>query len=404
MFVNRFFWPDQSATSQILSDLAFDLAASGMPVRVVTSRHRHDGGDGGLPVSETAQGVVIDRIWSTRSKLPGLVGRALDYITFYLSAAWALWRRVDRKTIVVCKTDPPLLSLVAAPVVKLRGATLVNWLQDLFPEVAGALGVKGVRGGPFRLLQRARNASLRTAATNVILGSRMEELLAGQGNSPASLRIIPNWADGDAIRPLDASLNPLRAEWGLADKFVVGYSGNLGRAHEFTTILDAAKVLASRTDIAFLFIGGGAQRRSVEEAVAQSGLSNIHFRPYQPRENLRESLGVADAHLVSLNPALEGLIVPSKFYGIAAAGRATLFIGDQDGEIPRVLREGDCGLSIDIGDAEGLAGAVRALADDRERCRELGQNARQLFDARFERKQAVRAWREVLQDARSRVS
>jgi glycosyltransferase involved in cell wall biosynthesis len=400
LFVNRFFYPDQSATSQILSDLAFDLAASGMTVRVVTSRLRHGGG-GGFAASEVVQGVAVDRVWSTASKLPGLVGRALDYVSFYVSATWMLWRRVDASTIVVCKTDPPLISLFAAPVVLLRRATLVNWLQDLFPEVARALGVKGVHGSSFRLLQRARNASLRAAQTNVVLGQRMEDLVAKQGVSPASIRIIPNWADGSAIRPLEPSLNPLRAEWGLADKFVVGYSGNFGRAHEFATIVEAAKLLAGRTDVAFLFIGGGAQRLSVEETVARSGLSNIHFQPYQPRERLTESLGVADAHLVSLNPALEGLIVPSKFYGIAAAGRATLFIGDVDGEIPRVLRQEECGLALDIGDAAGLAAAIATLADDRGMCERFGENARRLLVTRYGRDHAVRAWREVLLGARA---
>jgi glycosyltransferase involved in cell wall biosynthesis len=400
IFLNRFFYPDQSATSQILSDLAFDLAALGVNVRVVTSRLRHGGG-GGLPPSETVQGVAVDRVWSTASGLPGLLGRALDYVSFYVSATWMLWRRVDASTVVVCKTDPPLISLFAAPIVRLRGATLVNWLQDLFPEVARALHVKGVHGFKFRLLQRARNASLRAARTNVVLGHRMEDLVTRQGVPPDSLRIIPNWADGNAIRPLAPSLNPLRVEWGVADKFVVGYSGNFGRAHEFATILDAAKLLVGRRDVAFLFIGGGAQRRSVEEAAARLGLPNIHFQPYQPRERLTESLGAADAHLISLNPALEGLIVPSKFYGIAAAGRATLFIGDLDGEIPRVLRKAECGLALNMGDAAGLAEAIGTLADDRRMCERMGENARALLVGHYGRDHAVHAWRDVLVKAQS---
>jgi len=137
--------------------------------------------------------------------------------------------------------------------------------------------------------------------------------------------------------------NALRREWGLDGRFVVGYSGNLGRAHEFATFFGAAERLCGRQDVVFLFIAAGAQREQVDEEVGRRGLGNVLFKPYQPWERLHESLSAADVHLVSLNAALEGLIVPSKFYGIAAAGRPTLFVGNTDGEIARLLREGDCG-------------------------------------------------------------
>ena len=350
LFVNRFFYPDNSATSQLLADLTFDLASEGEAVEVVTSRLRYDGPGTEPLTDEMVQGVHVHRVWSSRFGRTHLLGRALDYFTFYVAAMWMLWRQVNRNTVVVAKTDPPLLSLIVAPVVRWRGATLVNWLQDLFPEVAAALGVRWVRGPALSLLRRARNASLRAARTNVVLGRRMEARVLAQGVPAAQVRIIPNWADGEAVQPLAREANPLRATWALQGQFVVGYSGNLGRAHEFETFLEAADALTERREVVFLFIGGGAQRAAVEHAARQRGLANVLFRPYQPRTRLSESLGVADVHLVSLNPALEGLIVPSKFYGIAAAGRPTLFVGDVDGEIPQVLRDAECGYAVASGE------------------------------------------------------
>ena len=157
------------------------------------------------------------------------------------------------------------------------------------------------------------------------------------------MTVIPNWADGHAITPVAHDDNPLRRDWGLEGKFVVGYSGNLGRAHEFETILGAAERLKNDPRIRFLFIGSGAQAESVRTAAAKRGLDNLMFQPYQPREMLKFSLGAADAHLVVLRPDLEGLIVPSKTYGCLAAGRPVIFMGDPQGEIGRMLAGVRCG-------------------------------------------------------------
>ena len=142
VFVNRYFHPDHSATSQMLSDLAFHLAARGWDVEVVTSRQRYDDARRSLPSRETVRGVDVRRVWSTRFGRGFLPGRALDYATFYVSAFFALLRRGGRDTTIVALTDPPLISVVAALAAMLRGATLINWTQDLFPEVAEALGMR----------------------------------------------------------------------------------------------------------------------------------------------------------------------------------------------------------------------------------------------------------------------
>lgn len=400
IFVNRYFYPDESATSQILSDLAFELGANSSEIIVVTSRLRYGTLSGPtLQPRDRVANVSIYRVWSTNFGRERLVGRAFDYASFYVSAAILLFRLCNRSTIVVAKTDPPLVSLIVAPVAKVRGSKMVNWIQDLFPEVARALDMRLVSGIVLSALRAARNMTLREAWINVVLGDRMREVLESQGVDPSKIRIVPNWADGSAIRPITASLNPLREAWGLGGSFVVGYSGNLGRAHEFSTILDAAHKLRDRADIKFLFIGGGAQLRTVEDEVNRLGLSNVVFKPYQPRELLAQSLSTADLHLVTLNPSMEGLIVPSKFYGIAAAGRPTLFIGDPDGEIPRILSEGSCGYSVETGDSSEAAAIIATLSRSPELAGELGKNARSIFDRKFDRRIGIKAWMSLLEAA-----
>src|SRR5713101_3363648 len=135
VFVNRFFYPDQSATSQLLTDLAFHLAKTGVAVHVVTSRQLYGNSDALLSSKDNICGVRVTRVWTTRFGRQNLPGRTLDYLTFYLSAARSLFALLKPGNVVVAKTDPPLISVVAAMVAKIRGAKLVNWLRDLFPEI-----------------------------------------------------------------------------------------------------------------------------------------------------------------------------------------------------------------------------------------------------------------------------
>ena len=396
IFVNRYCHPDHSATSQILSDLAGNLAEKGMSVAMVASRQRYDDPDAELPTTEQWRGIAIHRLWTCRFGRTHLLGRAIDYLTFYLSLPLTLWPLLRSGDIVVAKTDPPLIALVVAPIARLRGAALVNWLQDVFPEVAVALGERAVPRPLAWALQRLRNRSLKMAAMNVAIGERMAEYLITQGLPAERVRVIPNWAHEDDIRPMPSSRSQTRHELELDGKFVVGYSGNMGRAHDPDTIFDAASQLVNEDGIAFLIIGGGYGYERLRKRAAESGLRNIRFLAYQARERLSDSMAAADLHLVSLRPELEGRIVPSKFYGIAAAERPIAFIGDPDGELARLIAESDCGFSVEQGQGARLAGLIRSMAAKPEIGRAQGRHARQLLQERFSRDAAHRQWQDLL--------
>lgn len=395
-FINRFFHPDQSATSQLLSDLSFHLAKARFSVHVITSRMEYDDPASVLPARETIGNVVVHRVYTTRFGRRRLPGRSLDYLTFYFSATWAALRLLRRGDVLIVKTDPPLMSVPASVVARLRGARLVNWLQDLFPEVAAGLGLKLARGAFGAVLAGARDRSLRQAACNVVLGTCMAEFVEKRSVPRERINIIPNWADDAAILPVHSSENPLLGAWGLSDKFVVGYSGNLGRAHEFQTILEAAYLLQCNQRIVFLFIGGGAQLEELKNEVRVCKLPNFVFHPYQPRDKLHLSLAAADLHVVSLQANLEGLMVPSKFYGIAAAARPVAFIGRHEGEIAQVVKRHQCGMSFAIGDYRSLAKFIEGLAEDKDRARALGANARAALDRNYSQAMAFAAWEMLL--------
>lgn len=397
VFLNRYFFPDHSATSQLLSDIAFYLAARGHEVHVLSSRQLYDAPEASLASFEQVQGVWVHRVWTSHFGRTNLAGRAADYLSFYVTATLKLLSLADSSTVVVAKTDPPLISITASWAVRWRGARLVNWLQDVFPEVAVELGVNALAGRLGAWVRTWRNASLKAADMNVVIGQRMALKIRNCGVDADKVRVVSNWVDGGVITPISPETNPLRINWDLTGKFVVMYSGNMGRAHEFETILDAATLLQSDTRFVFLFVGGGNQRGPLGSAVASRALSNIQFRPYQPRDQLGLSLSVGDVHLISLRPELEGLIVPSKFYGVLAAGRPVVFVGAVDGELAQQIGLADCGVVAEQGDARGLADLLERLANMPSMCERLGSNGRRLFDGELNQSKAMAIWEETLE-------
>jgi glycosyltransferase involved in cell wall biosynthesis len=227
----------------------------------------------------------------------------------------------------------------------------------------------------------------------------MRERLLGYGVPEKKIQIIENWAECAKDEPKGPSHSILRAQLALMDKFVVGYSGNLGRAHEFQTLLGAAEILQDDDKIIFLMIGGGAGMLKLSKATAERGLENFLFLPYQPRESLSDSLAASDIHWVSLLPELEGLIVPSKFYGILAAARPTVFIGNLDGELARAIRVGRCGVTVAVGDVEALVGAIRHLKNDPAHRERLGSNAYQRYCEHYSAPKALDRWTRIVRPA-----
>lgn len=390
--VNRFYWPDQSATSQLLTDLAEHLAARGGEVAIVTSRQSYEDPMARLPARQTQAGVAIHRVWTSRFGRHWLPGRAVDYLSFYLAALIMLLRLVRPGDTILAKTDPPLISVGAWVVARLRRATLVTWCQDLFPEVAAVLGLRWAEGPVGRALAALRDRSLRAARLNVVLCRPMADRLLAAGVPAQHIAIVDNWADGRLVRPVAPEDNPLRRAWGLEGRRVIGYSGNLGRAHDLPAVQACITALgAADPAIVFLFIGGGAGMTALARWVAARKLANVQFRPYQPRERLALSLSVPDLHLVSLAPACEGLIMPSKIYGILAAGRPILALGDPQGAMAELVRAHDLGLVWAPG-RERAVGELLARAGQAEYRRHI----RAVFERRFERVHALRHWERLL--------
>lgn len=404
IFVNRFFYPDQSATSQLLSDLAFEFAHRGRTVCVIASRTGYDARTAALPAAEQIRGVQVYRTASTRFGRSRPWGRLADYLTFYVSSVWRLLRTTRRGDVVIGMTDPPMLNVATQVIARLKGARSVSWFQDVFPDVARAAGT----GTRFHLAVELASAVLGRVAAGanrhvdaaVVLGQGMQRRMLVFGGRPERTRLISNWSDLERVRPVAHQDNPLRHEWAPGGEFLVGYSGNMGIAHDLRPLLDAAERLRDQPAIRFLLIGEGKQRASLEAVARSKGLTNVSFLPYQAREQLHFSLSAIDLHVVSLRPSMEGLIVPSKFFGVAAAGRPTLFLGSATGEIAMLIRANDCGVTVEDAnvDVDRLTDQILALANDPARCRAMGAAARHAAERDFSLNRTVELWNGLLAD------
>lgn len=353
LFINRVYPPATGATGEMLCDLAEALAARGWEATVLTTA------EAGEPKNSTRRGVRIVRAGAALSRKSTIL-RAVSYAFMlpWLLVRALLLRRTDY---AVTMTDPPMLAALGPMLQFFKRNKVVHWAQDLYPEVAEELGVLPRSAALSNLLRLISTGSLVRADAVVSIGRCMSSRLAARGIPFKKIANIPNWSP--PVSPVDRANNPLRRQLGLEGAFVVGYSGNMGLAHDFDTVLGAAERLRGQR-VVFLMVGSGPRRREVEAAAAARGLKNMLFLPPHPAERLSEGLCAADAHLVTMGPNLCGLVVPSKFYGVLAAGRPCLFVGPPECEAARAIRETGAGATFLPGESAKLAGAILDWAGD----------------------------------------
>jgi len=378
----------------VLTDITSKLSGT-YSVAVLTSRKLLADPNAGLEARGAFGDVVIFRVWTSRLGRASLWRRAVDFLSFHLSVCFFLLRNIRKGDLVVFKTDPPLLQLVNTSIVRIKGGVVINWLQDLYPEIAQRLGSMPGPQWLSRPLATWRDRALQAAAANVVISPRMAAYLEQRG--VINVQVISNWADENTIRPMAHENNPLRVEWGLSGKFTVMYSGNFGRVHAFEEIADAMRHLAGEPNIYFVLIGEGAGLDTLQQLVQKTGINNVSFKPYQPKELLHYSLGAADLHLVSLKAGMEDLVMPSKLYGILAAGRPVAFIGEQDSDIGRLLHREQVGFAVTQADGDGLAQQILTLARDPKRQIQYQSNARALFEREFTLYLGLERWQGLLE-------
>ncbi len=390
-FVNRFYWPAEQATAQLLTDLAESLATAGWSVSIVTGVS-----SAGLPARTTHRGVEIIRVGPLTAGATRFAGRAWDFARFHAAAARCLRREARRGDIVVALTDPPLIGLTAALVAAARGTRLIHWIHDIYPEVLYSVAPNFSSRLLCRALRPPRNLAWRRAAACVTLGETMADVVRRAGVAAARLHVVPNWAPR-GVAPVAAEARSARREqWDLNRRFVVGYSGNLGRVHDLAGLIEVAEILRDDPRFVFLFVGGGAGLHALREAAERRGLPNVRFEPPQPRAELSLTLSVPDIHVIAVRAGCESFVFPSKLYGAAAVARPALVLAAPGAEIARLVRAAGMGLAFAPNESAAIAAALRELAGDPARLEQFGAAAARFHAAGGNGDIAAQRWQALL--------
>lgn len=395
VLLNRFYWPDAAATSQMLTDLAEDLAAAGWQVTVLTGRSTYALATDARPNSEERRGVRIVRVWGTRLGNDSLPKRAIDYLS-YVAGALCTLLRTPAHDVVAAMTDPPMLAALAIVVTRVKGGKSVYWLQDLYPQLAGRLGAIGERTLLYRILFRFARWVHAHCDLIIAVGPRLAREAMASGARPERTAVVHNWTDTHAVRPIARAENDFLREHGLVDSFVVLYSGNAGRAHTFDAVMEAARRLRNDPEIVFLFVGSGKATAGLRGIVEREMLPNVRFLGYVERGRLSMSLSSASVSLVTERPEVVGLLVPSKTYSFLASARPIIYLGPKDSDAAEIVRQAGAGFVIEPDDVDTLIRVIERLRSNPAEASAMGARGRKIAVATYDRRHGTRQWGEAV--------
>jgi glycosyltransferase involved in cell wall biosynthesis len=389
LVLNQYYWPGVEATANLLTELCEALAVD-YDVTVVTGAVRE-----GLPERHERNDVDIIRVKSTVYDRTEIWRRAANYFT-YVGGVLGEGLKVDRPDLVICMTDPPFLGSIARVLAARYRVPLLVITQDVFPEIAVKLG--RLRN-PFvvRGLRLLVDSALRSADRVVVIGDTMKLRVEEKGVQPARIRVIPNWGDASSVTPAPRD-NAWAKEHRLTRRFVVMHFGNVGHAQDLDTLIRSTTLLRDLDDLVVPIIGVGARKDELERLTKRLQADKVRFMPWQPYDQRSLPISAADVHVVGLAHGLAGYIVPSRLYGILAAGRPVIAAADPESETAQLVADVGCGVVVPPGNPLALAEGIRAAHDGAYDLAEMGRRARAYAESNSDRRIAVDRYRGVLRE------
>jgi glycosyltransferase involved in cell wall biosynthesis len=392
LVVNQYYWPGVEATAHLLTELCESLAGE-YEIRVLTGVPR---GHDGIVRRELRKGVEIVRVLSTSFDRAHLGLRALNYVS-YIGSSLLAGLVGPRPDLVLCMTDPPMVGDVGLAVSRRFRVPLLVISEDVFPEIATTLGrLKN----PLLVatLREMVGLYLKRADRLVAIGDTMRARLEEKGARADRIRVIPNWVDTEAITPQPRD-NPWSRLNRLTNRFVVMHSGNIGHAQNLETLIRATTFLRDLDRLSVIIIGAGARYDELVHLAERLAADKLRSLPYQAREVLSMSLSTADLHFVGLAEGLAGYVVPSRLYGIMAAGRPVVVAPEAASETAQVVERVGCGIVIPPSRPELLAEVLRDAYEGRYDLEAMGARGRAYVVEDADTRVALGRYRELLRAA-----
>jgi colanic acid biosynthesis glycosyl transferase WcaI len=376
------FAPDTAPTGEVITRIVDEFISAGQRIHIVTAlpwyrTHAIEEGWTGRLIrrERTAWGSIIRVHPFPGKSKSNLLRRAIGFAGFSaIAGVCTLFAGgIHRRPAAIISMSPPLtLGLTGWLAARLRFTTAIFNIQDVFPDAAIETGAITSQ----RIIAAARwleRISYHRSDAVVVLSDDLRDNVVAKV-SPRhvnKIKVIPNFVDADRIVPMDR-MTPYRRELNIGDELVVMYAGNVGYSQSLTMLLHAAQHMPNVT---FVINGDGAARTELEAQA--TGLSNIRFAGYQPRERVGEVLASGDIHVVPLRTGLGAVSVPSKTYSILAAARPVVAAIDPGTEVTRILEHSGAGVSVAPDNEELFTAALQNMVTNIEEAREQGRKGRQ---------------------------
>jgi colanic acid biosynthesis glycosyl transferase WcaI len=388
LFLTHYFQPETNAPANRVLELAREWVRLGHRVTVVTSApnhptgHLHPGYKNKVLYRESIDGIEVIRLWTFLAANEGFLLRTTNYVTFMLSATVQSFR-LPTPDVVVSTSPQFFCGLAGFAVSRLKRRPWTLEIRDLWPESIVAVGAMKNRAA-IALLEGLERFAYRKADRLVTVTDSFVDHVASRGGAREKISVIKNGVDLTTFTG-SADATPFRAAHGLVGKFVAAYVGTHGMAHQLDTILDAAALTRDDPRIAYLMVGGGAERARLLADRDARGLSNVVMLDQQPRSAMPAIWGASDVSLVLLrNSPLFETVIPSKMFE-AMGMRRPMILGVR-GEALQLMTAANAGIGIEPGNAAELAATVRKLADDPKLVTDFGNQGRRFVEANFDRK------------------
>ncbi len=394
--ITQFYPPDYAATGQLIQELATQLREENIQVNIFTGQPGYAFKQTQAPKIEQVNGVEVQRSRTSQLFSKKILGKALNGIIFSIRTALHILRHRNKNDVLLVTTAPPFLCIVGYLANFFFDIPYVCLIYDLYPDVATEFGLIS-KQHPITKLWNWLNLRIWFRAKSLIVLSETmkDRIVAKHPVVESKISVIHNWANADLIKPISKQDNWFACKHGIDRKFTVLYSGNFGRCHDLETILGAIQLLKEEA-INFVFIGAGAKHDLCQKKAWELGLDNCKFLPYQDRINLPYSLTACDLALVSIAPNMEGVVVPSKLYGVMAAGRAIAAICEPHSYLRKLIAKAGCGSCFDNNDSQGLAQFILSLATDQSRTVAMGTAGRKYLEVNFTPKIIARKYKQIL--------
>ena len=395
LIITQFFPPDYAATGQLIQELANQLGNNNVRVSVFTGQPGYAFKRSQAPAVEIKNNVKIQRTRFKQFYSRRIRSKTFNGIIFTIRSALYLLKNARQHDAVILTTAPPFLPMIGYLINLIFKLDYICLVYDLYPDVVLELGVIDAQNPIAKLWHQINSAVWHRSKEIIVLSDTMKQRIIARHPAIANkISVIHNWADPTWIKPIPKQKNWFAQQHQIGTKFTVLYSGNLGHCHDLDTILDAARLLKEQP-VQFVFIGAGAKYQHCQD-IAKSELSNCIFLPYQDRANLPYSLTACDLALVSIAPGLEGVVAPSKVYGIMAAGKAIAAICEPHSYLRQLIADAHCGQAIDNHHSQKLAEFILALAANPDIARNMGDAGRNYLKQHFTPQLVAKQYCDVL--------